>query len=59
MKVPGQPSVTVSGNKLNGQAKAALRKAKRGADVQIFEIRSRSNGPKIKPAAPIIIELAN
>ncbi|TYC12739.1 gliding motility protein GldM [Bizionia gelidisalsuginis] len=59
MKVPGQPSVTVSGNKLSGQAKAALRKAKRGADIQIFEIRSRSNGPKIKPAAPIIIELSN
>lgn len=59
MKVPGQPSVTVSGNRLNGQAKAALRKAKRGADVQIFDIKSRSNGPKIKPAAPIIIELSN
>jgi len=58
-KVPGQPSVTVQGNRLNGQAKGALRKAKRGSTVQIFDIKSKSSGPKIKPANPIIIELAN
>lgn len=58
-KVPGQPSVTVRGNKLNGQAKGALRKAKRGATVQIFDIKSKSSGPRIKPAAPIIIQLAD
>ncbi|MEY8870408.1 gliding motility protein GldM [Flavobacteriaceae bacterium 144Ye] len=58
-KVPGQPSVTVQGNRLNSAAKNALRKAKRGDTVQIFEIRSTSSGPKIKPAAPILIELSN
>jgi len=58
-KVPGQPSVTVSGSRLNSQAKAALRKAKRGATVQIFDIKSRSSGPRIKPASPIVIELSN
>lgn len=58
-KVPGQPSITVAGNKLNGSAKGALRKAKRGATVQIFDIKSKSSGPKIKPAAPIIIQLAD
>ncbi|GAA0740223.1 gliding motility protein GldM [Gaetbulibacter jejuensis] len=58
-KVPGQPSITVQGNRLNGAAKNALRKAKRGDTVQIFEIRSTSSGPKIKPAAPIMIELSN
>ncbi|MFD2542333.1 gliding motility protein GldM [Lacinutrix gracilariae] len=58
-KVPGSPSVTCSGNRLNSQAKAALRKAKRGSAVQIFDIKSKSNGPRIKPAAPIIIELSN
>ncbi|WP_055444423.1 gliding motility protein GldM [Lacinutrix himadriensis] len=58
-KVPGSPSVTCQGNKLNSQAKSALRKAKRGSDVQIFDIKSSSNGPRIKPAAPIIIELSN
>ncbi|WP_452221451.1 type IX secretion system motor protein PorM/GldM [Lacinutrix salivirga] len=58
-KAPGQPSVTVSGNKLNGAAKNALRKAKRGDAVQIFDIKSTSSGPRIKPASPIVIELAN
>lgn len=59
IKVEGQPSVTCSGNRLNGAAKAALRSAKRGSQVQIFDIKSRSSGPVIKPATPIIIELTN
>lgn len=59
LKVPGQPSVTVSGNRMNGAAKNALRKARRGDDIQIFDIMSRSSGPKIKPASPMIIELSN
>ena len=58
-KVPGAPSVTCSGNRLNSQAKSALRKAKRGSDIQIFDIKSKSSGPRIKPASPIIIELSN
>ncbi|WP_460218056.1 type IX secretion system motor protein PorM/GldM [Psychroserpens sp. MEBiC05023] len=58
-KVPGQPSVVCSGNRLNGAAKSALRKAKRGATVQIFDIKSRANGPVIKPATPAVIELSN
>ena len=59
VKVPGQPSITVSGSKMSGQAKAAINKARRGDDVTIFDIKSRSTGPKIKPASPIVIELAN
>ncbi len=59
IKVPGQPSVICQGNRLSSQAKSALRKAKRGASVQIFDIKSRSNGPRIKPASPIVIELSN
>lgn len=59
IKIPGKPSITCSGNKLNGAAKSALSKAKRGDAIQIFEIKSRSNGPVIKPAAPIVIELSN
>ena len=59
-KVPGQATVRVSGSKLNGQAKAALRKAKRGDAVQIFDIKSKANSSvNIKPASPIVIELAN
>ena len=59
IKVEGKPSVTCSGNRLNGAAKSALRSAKRGSQVQIFEIKSKSSGPRIKPAAPIVIELSN
>ncbi|WP_431137365.1 gliding motility protein GldM [Psychroserpens mesophilus] len=59
MKVEGKPSVTCSGNRLNGAAKSALRSAKRGSQVQIFDIKSKSNGPAIKPASPLIIELTN
>jgi gliding motility-associated protein GldM len=59
IKVEGKPSVICSGNRLNGAAKTALRSAKRGSQVQIFDIKSRSNGPAIKPASPIIIELSN
>ncbi|MGB1308328.1 MAG: gliding motility protein GldM [Oceanihabitans sp.] len=58
-KAPGSPSVTCSGNRLNSQAKNALRKAKRGSAVQIFDIKSKSSGPRIKPASPIIIQLSN
>jgi gliding motility-associated protein GldM len=59
MKVEGKPSVTCSGNRLNGAAKSALRSAKRGSQVQIFDIKSKTNGPAIKPASPLIIELTN
>lgn len=59
MKVEGKPSVTVSGNRLNGAAKSALRSAPRGSTVQIFDIKSRSNGPAIKPASPLMVELTN
>lgn len=61
IKVPGQPSVTVSGSKMNSQAKNALRKAKRGASVSIFDIKAKAagGGPKIKTASPIVITLTN
>jgi len=60
IKVPGQPSVVCNGNRLNGQAKSALRKARRGDGIQIFEIKAKANtSVKIKPAAPVFIELSN
>jgi gliding motility-associated protein GldM len=60
-KVPGQPTVTVSGNKLNSQAKSNLRKARRGDGIQIFDIKVKASGSsvKIKPAAPVFVEVAN
>ncbi|MGC1631141.1 MAG: GldM family protein, partial [Gelidibacter sp.] len=62
IKVPGQPTVTVNGNRMNDQAKNALRKASRGDAVQIFEIKSQIKGNssiKLLPASPVFIEISN
>ncbi|OBX23007.1 gliding motility-associated protein GldM [Gelidibacter algens] len=62
MKVPGQPTVTVNGNRMNDQAKSALRKASRGDAIQIFEIKSQIKGNssiKLLPASPVFIEISN
>ncbi|WP_412983890.1 gliding motility protein GldM [Pontimicrobium sp. IMCC45349] len=60
IKIPGQPSVNVNGNKLNSQAKSALRRAKRGDGIQIFDIKVKTNSSvRIKTASPVFVELAN
>ncbi|OIQ27972.1 MAG: gliding motility protein GldM [Bacteroidetes bacterium MedPE-SWsnd-G2] len=60
-KVPGQPTINVSGKKLDSRAKAALRKAKRGDAVQVFDIQAKiaNNPTKLKKVAPVFIELTN
>lgn len=61
-KVAGQPTVRVSGNKLNADAKSNLRRAKRGETVQIFDINaniSGNTGYKLKKISPVFIELTN
>lgn len=60
-KVPGQPTINVSGNKLDSRAKSALLKAKRGTDVQIFDIEAQASGVSVilKKVSPVIIELTN
>lgn len=60
-KVPGQPTISVKGSKLDSRAKAALRKAKRGSDVTIFDINAKATGVSVilKKVSPIIIELTN
>ena len=61
-KVPGQPTVVVNGNKLNAAAKSALRRARRGDAVQIFDIQayiSNNRGYKLKKVSPVVVELTN
>ncbi len=60
-RVSGQPTVKVSGTRLNDAAKAALRRAGRGETVQIFDINAKveGSGVLVKKVAPIIIELTN
>ena len=62
IKVPGQPTVRVSGSKLNSQAKSALKRAKRGESVQIFDINAKlatGGSYRVKKVSPVIVELTN
>ena len=61
-KVPGQPTVSVKGNKLNGQAKSALKRARRGDAVQIFDINAyitNNKSYKLKKVSPVVVEITN
>ncbi|MFD2725340.1 type IX secretion system motor protein PorM/GldM [Hyunsoonleella rubra] len=60
-KVPGQPTINVRGSKLDSRAKSALRKAKRGSGVQIFDIEAKASGVSVilKKVSPVFIELTN
>ena len=61
-KVPGQPTVSVSGSRLDARAKSALKRAKRGDAVQIFDINayiSNNKSYKLKKVSPVVIELTN
>ena len=51
IKVPGQPTVVVSGNRMNAQALAAIKKAGRGDVVVINEIKASFVGIPVKPKA--------
>ncbi|MCW4469497.1 gliding motility protein GldM [Flavobacterium sp. MFBS3-15] len=44
LKVPGSPTIVVSGNKMDAKAKAAIAKASRGDVVVISEIKARFVG---------------
>jgi len=62
IKVPGQPSVEVNGTKLSDQAKSALRKARRGDGIQIFDIKAQiknNTSYKLKGVSPVFVELSN
>ncbi len=62
IKVPGQPSVEVNGTKLNDMAKTALRKARRGDGIQIFDIKAQIQNNasyKLKGVSPVFVELSN
>ena len=61
-KVPGQATISVNGSKLNAKAKGALRRAKLGQSVQIFDIKVKNpKNPsyRFKKVSPVICEIAN
>ena len=58
--MPGKPTITVQGNKLDNKAKTALRAAKRGQSVQVFDVKVRNpKSPKyiFKQVAPVIVNI--
>lgn len=60
--VPGQPTVVVSGNKLNAAAVNALKRATPKSTVQIFDIKATlvgSSGYILPKISPVFIELTN
>ncbi|AZQ60319.1 gliding motility protein GldM [Maribacter sp. MJ134] len=61
-KVPGQPTISVKGNKLDSRAKSALKRAKRGDVVQIFDVNAyitNNKSYKLKKVSPVVIEITN
>lgn len=61
-KVPGQPTINVKGNKLDSRAQSALRRAKRGEAVQIFDIQAyitNNRTYKLKKVSPVVVEITN
>lgn len=59
IKVPGQPTIVVSGNKMDGRAKSAIQKAGRGDVVIISEIKTKLEGSAIMlpKTAPVAYEI--
>lgn len=59
IKVPGQPTIVVSGNKMDARAKAAIAKAGRGDIVVISEIKAKFVGLDQMPkrVAPCTFEV--
>jgi len=62
IKVPGQPTVLVSGTKMNSQAKSAIGRARKGDVVTIFGIQAKIKGNasyRLKGVSPVAIEVTN
>lgn len=62
VKIPGQPSLVVNGNKFDANAKAALKRASRGDLIQIFDIKAYITNNKsynLKNVTSIMVELVD
>ncbi len=59
IKVPGQPTIVVSGNKMDARAKSAIQKAGKGDVVVISEIKTKLEGSAIMlpKTAPVAYEI--
>ena len=62
IKVPGKPTLNITGSKLNEAGKRALSRAKRGDNVMILNIKAKLLGNEnyyLKKISPVIIEITN
>ena len=61
LKVPGQLSVKVKGNKFNAKAKKIIAKARRGDVIAIYKIQAieRKSKTRVPRVLPINIEVSN
>jgi gliding motility-associated protein GldM len=62
VKVPGQPTVLVKGNKFDAAAIRVLNKARRGDVVIVFDIKQKlqgNSGYYLKNASPVNVEITN
>jgi gliding motility-associated protein GldM len=62
VKIPGQPTLEVSGTKMDSKTQSAIKRAKRGDLIQVFDIDANitnNNTYKLKKVAPVLIELTN
>ncbi|MCK0157320.1 gliding motility protein GldM [Cellulophaga sp. F20128] len=61
-KVPGQPTIVVKGRKLDSRAISALKRAKRGDMVQIFDIEAyitNNKSYRLKKVSSVLVEITN
>lgn len=62
IKVPGQPTVQVTGTKMNAQAKAAITRARKGDVIAIFDIKAKIEGNstyQLKGVSPVTVEVTD
>jgi len=62
VKVPGQPTVIVRGNKFDAAAIRVLNRARRGDVVIVFDVKQKlqgNSGYYLKNASPVNIEITN
>lgn len=60
VKVPGQATIIVNGNRMNAQAQTAINRARVGDVIAIFDVKSSLqgvSGVQVKDASPVSIEI--
>ncbi len=60
VKVTGQPTVVVSGSRMNARAKQAISKARRNQEITIYDVKASvigAPGAKVRKVLPLVIKV--